>query len=395
MTKFKPGSDSHFQDVTVEPITVAERLVPLLKQIEGASEVCLDTEADSLHHYFEKICLLQFTVPDGAADLPRNFLVDPLAGLDLAPLFTALKGKPLVLHGADYDLRMLKSDFGFAPQAIFDTMLAARLVGQSALGLDGLVERYTGKHLDHGAQKADWSQRPLPARLLNYAVEDTVHLPEIVRQLRKELADLGRTEWHRQQCAQLIEISSVARVREPDEIWRIKGSFDLDRQSLAVLREIWHWRDTEAQGWDRPPFMVCANEKVLELVAWGRKHPGGDLNQGPVLPKRWPPRRYQSLLAAMQRAWALPESGWPQNVPRGKRPRYDPQFTPRLQRLRAIREATAKELALEPSILAPNAMLEAVAGRSPRSLDEFAQIERWLPWQTELFGAAFLKALES
>src|SRR5439155_13384027 len=123
-----------------EPITTAEHLAPLLSAIPSAPEVYLDTEADSLHHYFEKICLLQFTLRglclDGVASATqsweRHFLVDPLAGLDLKPLFQALAGKPLVLHGSDYDLRLLRADFDFKPAAIFDTMLAARLAGHSA-----------------------------------------------------------------------------------------------------------------------------------------------------------------------------------------------------------------------------------------------------------------------
>jgi len=374
----------------IVPITTSEELTPLLVGIQHASEVCMDTEADSLHHYFEKVCLLQFTLPG-----KRHFLVDPLAGLDLRPLFESLKDKSLVLHGADYDLRMLRADFDFVPSVIFDTMQAARFAGHTGLGLDALVKRYEGQTLDHGGQKADWSQRPLPPRLLKYAMEDTCHLPSIAGHLRKELATLGRGEWHRQQCRQLIESSGSVSARDPDEMWRIKGSFHLDRQSLAILRELWKWRDKEARHWNRPSFMVCGNDKLLELTAWARKHPHGNLLHGPPLPKRWPSWRLQNLSATLRQAWALPESKWPAPPQHEKRPPYRRGFTRNLHRLRAVRDAMAKSLKLDPSILAPNAMLGTIVMRHPKALEDFQSIEKWLPWQTELLGHSFLKELHS
>ena len=372
----------------VQPISQDKELEPLLQAIESAAEIYMDTEADSLHHYFEKICLLQF-----ALSKDHHFLVDPLADLHLKPLFEVLSKKLLILHGADYDLRMLYANFRFVPAMIFDTMLAARLVGHSALGLEALVERYEGKHLDHGAQKADWSQRPLPPRLLKYAVEDTAYLPLITQNLRKELATLGRGEWHQQQCRQLIESCSTAPTKDLTEAWRIKGSSNLDRQSLAILRELWQWRDQEARTCDRPPFMVCHNEKLLQLTTWACEHPHGNIQHDPVLPKRWNPRRVQNLWAALQRVWALPESEWPLPLQRGKRPPYQPEFTLRLNRLRIARDQVAKNLHLEPSILAPNAILEMIASRIPKTLDDFKNMDRWLPWQTELLGPSFLQAM--
>jgi len=397
-------------------MTTSDELKSLLQAINGADEVFLDTEADSLHHYFEKICLLQFTIPGNDSMDASHFLVDPLAGLDLKPLFEVLKDKPLVLHGADYDLRMLRAGFDFTPAAIFDTMLAARLAGHSALGLDALVERYTGKQLDHGAQKADWSQRPLPPRLLNYAVEDTRYLPLLAKKLREELSVLGRSEWHRQQCRQLIETSSVVRERDPDEIWRIKGSSKLDRQGLAILRELWKWRDTEAQQWDRPPFMVCRNEQLLEWTDWAvaqvsTLHKTGKLadkdacatpfpthhspssSLPPKLPPRWRPSRVKSLRQALERARKLSEGEWPDLPPRNKRPPYNPEFNARMDRLREARDVLARKFNLNPSLLASGAMLAAVASRNPKCPDDFGEIDRWLPWQTEALSPSFLQVL--
>lgn len=378
---------------SVPLITSAEGLAPLIAAIEPSAEVCLDTEADSLHHYSEKICLLQFTIPSHSRETHQNFLVDPLARLDLKPLFKSLQNKTLLLHGSDYDLRLLKNDCNFTPRSIFDTMLAARLCNHSALGLDGLVNRYIGTSLDHGSQKADWSLRPLPLRMIKYAIEDTLYLPEIVAHLREELKNLGRTEWHRQQCSQLIQTCSITHERHPDDLWRIKGSFGFDRQSLAILRELWLWRDHEASDWDRPSFMICNNDKLLDLTRWAKENPHGNLAEGPFLSRRWPARRWKSLRDALNRGWSTPPENWPLPPPRAKRPPFNPLFAPRLIRLKAARDAMAKQLQLPPFILASNGMLEIICANPPKNLDDFRFIEKWLPWQTEVLGEAFLKAI--
>lgn len=357
----------------------------------SAAEVCLDLEADSLHHYREKTCLLQVGVSDGQGTSLREYLVDPLAGGDLKPLFRALADKTLVMHGADYDLRRMAQDFSFRPMAIFDTMLAARLAGHKAVGFDALAKRYANVELDHGAQKADWSQRPLPPRLIRYAIGDVHWLPVVAREIRAELGALGRAEWHRQQCAQLILLSEQAPAQKEDP-WRIRGSARLDGRALAMLRELWHWREKEAEGWDRPVFMVLVNDRMLDLSEWAARHPQGDLSKGPELPRRWPPRRWKSLHAALQRAWALPPSEYPAPFVHPPRPAFDPHFGPRLDRLKAARNAIAEGLKLDPSILAPNSMIEGVCRINPTSVADFTRVERWLPWQTELLAPAFLKA---
>jgi ribonuclease D len=378
-----PG-DAELMRSDAEIALVAEAAAP-------AAEVCLDLEADSLHHYREKTCLLQVGISDGRGASLREFLVDPLGGGDLSPLFRALADKVLLMHGADYDLRRMAQDFAFRPAAIFDTMLAARLAGHRAVGFDALAKRYAGVELDHGAQKADWSQRPLPPRLVRYAIGDVHWLPIVGREIRAELAALGRSEWHRQQCAQMILLSEQAQAQKEDP-WRIRGSARLGPRALAVLRELWGWREKEAEGWDRPVFMVLLNDRMLELAEWAAAHPRGDLSRAPELPRRWPPRRWKSLRAALERAWAIPAAEHPAPHAHPPRPPFDPQFGPRLDRLKAARHAIAEGLKLDPSILAPNAMLEAICRVDPRGPADFAKVERWLPWQTDVLGPAFLRA---
>ncbi|MDD2707594.1 MAG: HRDC domain-containing protein [Verrucomicrobiae bacterium] len=369
-------------------------LAPLLETLKGFNEVYVDMEADSMHHYREKVCLLQLSLVTGeGVDEPANYLVDPLAGVELAELFAVLQDKLLIFHGADYDLRMFRQGYGFVPDRMFDTMLAARLMNHPALGFDALVQRYAGVALDHAPQKADWAQRPLPQRMLDYAANDTRYLPRVTQRLRKELADAGRSGWHVQQCAQLVRNIAQAPASKSGDAWRVKGSSGLDRECLAILRELWKWRDAEAAEWDRPPFMVCSAERLVEWALWGQSCRGASPARLPGISPRWRPQRMRHLEEAMQRAWTLPESEWPQPVPRPRRPRPTPDFSWRMDRLREARDARARQLGLEPSILASNALLAAVAVRCPRSKQDFEDLERWLPWQTETLGEAFIEAI--
>ena len=253
----------------------ASQLPALIEAVRGAESVAADTEADSLHHYFEKVCLLQLAVDDGA-----YYLVDPLAGLELRPLLDALAEKPLIFHGADYDVRMLKQSFAMRPRAeIFDTMLAAQLLGQKQIGLAALVEHYFGVTLSKAGQKSDWSRRPLPENLLEYAALDVRHLHEIVRLQSAELEALGRTGWHTESCLQMARCAVRATRRDPDLAWRIKGSHKLEGRRLALLNKVWRWRDREARTIDRiaaaerSPASTAASASRRErrrTVAWAR-----------------------------------------------------------------------------------------------------------------------------
>src|SRR5438132_4867795 len=162
-------------------IASAAQLAKLLPKIEAVDRVAIDTEADSLHSYREKLCLLQVSVPASRTDSSRgepghDYVVDPLANVDLRPLCAALANKETVLHGADFDLRLLRRSLDFAPKRIFDTVIAARLIGIREFSLVALVERYFGIRLTKGSQKANWSRRPLPARMEEYAINDTHYL---------------------------------------------------------------------------------------------------------------------------------------------------------------------------------------------------------------------------
>ena len=177
-----------------------DQLQALLPALHEADWLAMDTEADSLHAYPEKLCLIQVSIPG------QDELIDPLANLDLKPLWDAFNQHELLMHGADYDIRLFKRGHDYTPRAIFDTMLAARLTGRNQFGLVHLVKEILGIELEKSSQKANWARRPLTPKMEDYARNDTRHLKAVVDALREDLQQNGREEWHRQECARLVAV---------------------------------------------------------------------------------------------------------------------------------------------------------------------------------------------
>ncbi|HMH04389.1 MAG TPA: HRDC domain-containing protein [Candidatus Udaeobacter sp.] len=373
-------------------ITDAARLASLIEQIEPADRVAVDTEADSLHSYREKLCLLQISVPApdavvGVSDAGQSvspghesartvcdYIVDPLANIDLEPLRRAFETKEIVLHGADYDLRMLRRGLNLAASKIFDTLIAARLLGIREFSLAALVKRYFGLTLLKGSQKANWAQRPLPARMAEYAINDVHYLLPLAEKLEAELVRYERWDWLRQSCQRAIEQAAVARTRDHDELWRIRGSGLLRGGSAAVLRALWQWREKEAEKADRPPFHVLRNEELLKAAV---KFASGSVPDY----KHFSFRRRQAFLDAAQAALRAPESEWPVSRRRfGTRPTNE--TVQRAEELRRRRNKSAEELGLEPSFIAPRSTLEAIAADATRTAALL------VPWQRELLDVS-------
>jgi ribonuclease D len=376
-------------------VTTDAGLAEFLKKIEAADRVAIDTEADSLHSYREKLCLLQISVPAAVNVRGYNdFIVDPLAGIagpasggqpvqrtscpqgaqriDLEPLRRALVPKEIVLHGADYDLRMLRRGLNFTAHKIFDTTIAARLLGIREFSLAALVKRYFGLELPKGSQKANWARRPLPARMAEYAINDVHHLLPLAEKLEADLDRYERRDWLRQSCERAIEQATVARVRNEDELWRVRGSGALRGRAAAVLRALWQWREKEAEMADRPPFHILQNENLLNAAV--------SFDSGSVPDyKHFSHRRRQAFREAARGALQTPESEWPVLRRRsGTRPTAE--TVRRTEELLRRRDRSAEELGLEPSFIAPRGTLEAIAADRKRA-------EKLLvPWQRELLG---------
>jgi len=346
-------------------IDTEEKLAAFLPQLNAASWIALDTEADSLHAYPEKLCLIQVSI-EGS-----DHLLDPLSGIKLAPAFEILSQHELILHGADYDLRLLRRDCGFVPTAIFDTMLASRLLGCRQFGLGNLVSQYLGVTLEKGPQKANWARRPLTERMEAYARNDTHHLKPLADILSAELKAKGRLGWHQQNCAQLIAECAVLRTADPDTVWRVKGSHHLSPMAMAVLREIWRWREEESIAANRPPFFILPPEAMVNLASGAVA--GRNLES--LFPHYLTPRRRKGIAHAV--AVGLAEKHPPAPL-RRKGHRLNEAEKRRLNNLELRRNKRAEELGIDPTLIASRAALVALSGNWKEHEAEL------LPWQREL-----------
>lgn len=350
-------------------ISTDAALAEWLPKLLASPWVALDTEADSLHSYPEKLCLVQIAV-DGDVRL-----LDPLAGLDLRPLWKAMSGRQLILHAADYDLRLLYRGHGFVPESVFDTMLAARLLGLTQFGLTDLLQRFVGVVLEKGPQRADWSRRPLTERMVTYALNDARYLHELAEELRSRLTALGRVDWHAQLCRQSVLEATQPLPDRTDEVWRIKSADLLAPRALAFLRVLWRWREQEATGANRPPFFVLSHDTLFNLAVALAQGESPDR----FIPRRYSPRRRERLLGAIRDAEALPESEWP--APRKHRGRrLTTGQKNQLERLRHRRDRAASRLEIDPTLIASRATLVSLAADGERALAEL------LPWQRELLS---------
>jgi ribonuclease D len=331
-------------------IDTEQGLVSFLPVLREATWVALDTEADSLHAYPEKVCLIQISTVAG------DRIVDPLAHLNLAPLLEALSGHELLMHGADYDLRLLRKHHEFVPGAIFDTMLAARLIGVRQFGLGDLVQRYLKVKLEKGPQKANWALRPLTARMESYARNDTRYLKPLSDHLREELEARGRLPWHQESCARLIVDSTRFEPTDMDTVWRIKGSHQLERPALAVLRELWRWRESEAIGANKPPFFVLSHEALVGIA-------GAAAASQPIdrfLPRHISERRRGGVAAAVARGLAVSAERHPR-VLRNHSRRTTEGERRRFAELQKRRDAHAAELDIDPTLIASRGVLSDLA----------------------------------
>jgi ribonuclease D len=283
-------------------------------------------------------------------------LVDPLAGINLAPLLDAFLGHELLMHGADYDLRLLRKHHKFTPTAIFDTMLAARLLGIRQFSLGHLVEKYVNVKLEKGSQKANWAMRPLTEKMIRYARDDTRFLKPLADTLKGELEIKGRLSWHKECCAKLIADCALDRPPDMDSIWRIKGSNVLSRPGLAVLRELWGWREEEAIHSNRPPFFVLSHDSLVSLAAAAATQRSIDT----LIPRQLSERRRNGVMKAVARGLGISPDDHPRFLTKTSRRASDAEKK-RFSELQTRRDRRAEELKLDPTVIASRGTLSDLA----------------------------------
>jgi ribonuclease D len=358
-----------------------------LASVEQATTVAVDTEGASFHRFVDRIYLLQMSTRELTA------VLDPLAIGKPASLGRILESDQIekVFHDADYDLRLIHQDYGWHTRKLFDTRVAAQLLGIRAFGLAALLERSFGLKLDKKHQRADWSMRPLPKDMLDYASQDTMYLLELRDRLAAELEAAGRWSWAREEFERLEGTRWESEDGEDNAYMRVKGARDLDRRQLAIFRELVRFRDGIARELDRATFRVAGNEA---LFAVAKEAPRTIDALVPIkgVPRGIAERRGNEMLAAVKRGLDVPEDQLPR-FPRAPRWDRDADFDNRVNALRTAREEAATRLNLDPGFLAAREKLEAIARRRPKTLEELAEIPDLRRWQVEVLGPAFLKAM--
>jgi len=362
----EPGTDYEYI-ATTGALSAFLALVEADHAASGApTPLCaVDTEADSLHSYDEKLCLIQFASPG------RFAIIDPLAVEDLSPLMEFMAKAIVWMHGADFDMRMIRRRFETIPPVVYDTQTAARLLGQRRFGLAALVEDTYGVILHKGSQKADWGQRPLPPKMLEYAVNDVRFLLGMGALFEERLAGIGRHDWFVETCSCARETVLCRPEKNVDDLWRVAGWGRLSCRGLSFLRALWFWRDEEARLRDRPPFKVLSNEQLLQFAL------ALEAGQEVELSRRVNRHRIERFDHVIAAARAEPPSDWPQH-PKRVRSRKNPEAESRFEKMRAHRDRVAAELGIEGTLIASRTTLERIAA------EPTARGELLLQWQREL-----------
>jgi ribonuclease D len=372
----------------IEIITTRPALEALASRLEREPLVACDLEGDSLHHYRERVCLLQFSIPG------ESVLVDPLALDDLSPLAPVMADPAIrkVLHGADYDIRSLHRDFGIEVNNLFDTMIACQFLGEKEVGLAAVLKKRFGAELDKRYQKADWSKRPLSPEMIEYAMRDTSLLLELYLQLEKELRAKGRLTWVEEEFALLTQVRSNARGDEP-LVLRFKGAAKMKPRELTVLEGLLQFREERARQRDLPPFKILGGDLLREL-AETRPRTTAELAAVPGMSDRIMQKYGRGILEVIAQGADVAEGRLLQ-FPQGPVTLRDPRREARLKRCKLWRSAKSQQLGIDPGVLANNTLLTLLADL-PAGAQALGHVEPLLKvWQKKEFGPELRKLLET
>ena len=369
-------------------VTDQSSLGRLAAELEKEQAIAVDLEADSLFHYREQVCLLQISTEF------LHILVDPLALKDLSPLSGVFASSLVekVFHGADNDIRALHRDFGIEVNSLFDTQIAARFLGSKETGLAALLKQKLGVHIDKKYQKKDWSKRPLPPPMLDYAIQDTFYLLALSAMFKEELRTKDRLAWVEEECEMLSKVRQDAPVKGPLFLG-FKGASRLDGTSLAVLESILQLRDEKARRRNLPLFKILANAPIMEIV---KKKPKSkmDLSSIPGLSARQIRTLGPSILKRTEQAMNTEEDEIPA-FPKTRRRQVDRKVSGRVKALKIWRERCAREMGLDDgSLVCTNAQIDAIAFIFPRGQEELAAVPGLRVWQRELFGREICALLQ-
>ncbi len=356
----------------------------LVKNLENESLLAIDTESNSLHAYRERVCLIQLSTRTA------DYIIDPLRISDMQPLGTILADRKVekVFHSAEYDVMTIKRDFGFQIHNLFDTQLAARILGRTLFGLSDLLEAYIGIQPDKRHQRDDWGERPLPKDSLLYAQMDTHYLPYLRDRLREELEQADSWIEAQEAFEELDTIPSAnSSPFDPDGYWRIGTSNDLNRRQMAILRELYLLRERLAEQRDCPPFKVFGNSVMITLAQL-TPHDRDQLEKIKELSPKITRRYGSDLLQAIERGL---KAKTPSPPPRP--PRMDPIIMERFNALREWRKQRATARGVESDVIVSKDVLWTLAERAPAHVNDMQDIPGLGPWRLSHYANELLEVI--
>lgn len=370
-------------------LTTLAEVEQLAQELATLEVFAVDLEADSMHSFQEKVCLLQFTYYLNGME--KTVLLDPLAVPDLQVLRPVLANPAIrkIFHAADYDIRCLFRDFEIEIHGLFDTMIASQLLGEERVGLADVLAKYFDVTLDKKYQRADWSKRPLSPEMCLYAAGDTRYLHELAKILESQLVEKDRLSWAEEEF--MLMEQARFRVNKGPAFLRMKGAGTLSPRGLEVLENLIAWREEEAERRDCPAYKVLGNKALLSTA---RHLPvnQGDFKKVDDFSPRLVERYGRRVLYAVEQALLVAEDELP-HFPRAERRVRDAAVDRRFACLKQWRKKKADELALDSGVLINNTLLEAIARLCPATIAELSEVAGLKVWQQKVLGAEMLKAL--
>lgn len=364
-----------------QPITRSGGLKKLVQILSSQPILAVDTESNSLFAYKEQVCLIQFSTREA------DYLVDPMALADLSVLGPIFADEQIqkVFHAAEYDLLCLKRDFSFSFNNLFDTMLAARILGRTEVGLGAILEGEFNIQVDKRHQRANWGQRPLPAYLLDYARQDTHYLIELGERLEHQLEERGLSALAQEDFKRVCQVEANTD-NGKSACWRVNGVHRLSPQQTAVLQELCVYRDEVAHKINRPLFKVISDH-TLHAVASALPTNLDELKALPGMTQHQLDRHGKAILQAVQRGLQADPIHRPRNV------RPDDRFLARVEGLKQWRKLKARELEVESDIILPRDLLHLLANKNPLDEDSLTECLEDVPWRRQQYGVEILQVL--
>ncbi len=354
----------------------------ILRDIKGEKTLAVDTEANSLYAYREQVCLIQIS------SSKKDYIFDPLALEDISPLGDIFSnpGIEKIFHASEYDILIMYDEYQFGFRNLFDTMLAAQILGRKKLGLDALLEEIVGIKVNKKYQRANWGKRPLPEDMLQYAQIDTHYLLKIRHALAAELEKKGLTPIATEDFSRACRVHRQDREEKLAPYWRINGARKLPPQKAAVLVKLFEYRDQVARKRNQPVFKVLSSQTLLNLAEQCPTS-AQQLMKLDLVGKNALRRHAESLVQTINAGLASD----PVRPPR--RERVKDSFFAREKALRDWRKQAAQKMNVNSAVVLPRELLYALVSTNPSNRQELSKVLADVPWRLERFGEDILSTL--